>query len=131
MSQARYIGIDFGTKRIGIAVSDESNTFALPRTTIQNNKQALDELNTIVCDLEPQAFVIGESKNYAGQENPVMVAVRAFKAELERRFAKPVLFEPEFLTSHQVERVHGKTEHTDASAAAIILQSFLDRMKNN
>jgi RNase H-fold protein (predicted Holliday junction resolvase) len=57
-----------------------------------------------------------------------MSEIREFKTEIERRLrAVPVIYEPEFLTSHQAEHFQGKHPKLDASAAALILQSYLDR----
>jgi putative Holliday junction resolvase len=125
------MGIDYGSKRVGVAVSDESNSFALPRKTLQNNPSLFDELNTIICDVEPEAIILGESKNFQGEDNKIMKDIRAFKEKLENQFARPVIFEPEFLTSHQAVQFQGKNAEIDASAAALILQSYLDRLKNS
>jgi putative Holliday junction resolvase len=125
----RYLGIDYGTKRIGVALSDESNVFALPHSVIQNSKKLVDDLNTIICDNNIEVIVLGESKNFKGEENPVMKDIKKFKDNIENTLGKRVVYEPEFLTSHQAERFQGKTNTLDASAAAIILQSYLDKMK--
>ncbi len=126
----RYLGIDYGSKRVGIAVSDETNGFALPLVVLDNNKKIVDALNDIICEKEITHIVLGESKNYKGEDNTIMEKVREFKETLENRFGKPVIFEPEFLSSHQAEQFQGKNAMHDASAAAIILQSYLERVKN-
>jgi putative Holliday junction resolvase len=124
------MGIDFGTKRVGIAVSDSENKFAIPYSVIQNSKKLLDEVNTIICDNEVEVVILGESKDFKGKDNKVMEKIREFKEEIENKLGKKVIFEPEFLTSHQAQHIQGKTDLLDASAAAIILQSYLDRQKN-
>lgn len=129
-SAMRYMGIDYGSKRIGIAVSDENNTFALPHSVILNSKkelEVLEQINTIICDKEITHIIIGESKDFSGKENPIMKDIKIFKEALENRFAVPVIYEPEFLTSHHAEKFQGKNDMHDASAAALILQSYLDR----
>ncbi len=126
----KFMGIDYGTKRVGIALSDESNTFALPLKTLSNSKRIFDEINDIMCDKEITHIIIGESKNFQGQDNTVMKEIKVFKENLENRFGKPVLFEPEFMSSQQASSVQGDHALLDASAAAIILQSYLDRIKN-
>jgi putative holliday junction resolvase len=124
----RYMGIDYGTKRVGVAISDSTNKFALPHSVIQNSKKLVEDLNTIICDHEIEIVILGESKNYKMEDNPVMVKIKALKEEIENRLHKKVILEPEFMTSHQAEHFQGKTELLDASAAAIILQSYLDRL---
>jgi RNase H-fold protein (predicted Holliday junction resolvase) len=98
---------------------------------LENNKKLVDELNSIICDKEITHIVLGESKNFKGEDNVIMEKMRKFKEEIENKFQKPVIFEPEFLTSHQATQFQGKNDMLDASAAAIILQSYLERAKNN
>jgi putative Holliday junction resolvase len=123
------MGIDFGTKRVGIAVSDSENKFAIPHSVIQNSKKLIDDVNTIVCDNEVETVILGESKDFKGNDNKVMAKIRKFKEEIENKLGKKVIFEPEFLTSHQAQHIQGKHDLLDASAAAIILQSYLDRVQ--
>lgn len=126
----RYMGIDFGTKRIGVALSDSSNTFALPHSVVKNSKKIVDDLNTIICDNEVEVIVLGESKDFKGKDNKVMPKIRELKEAIENQLGKQVVFEPEFLTSHQAESIQGKHKLLDAAAAALILQSYLDRLAN-
>ena len=125
------MGIDYGSKRVGIAISDESNSFALPYKVIQNSKKLLDDINDIICEKGITHIVLGESKNFKGQDNTVMVRARELKTEIENKLNKPVILEPEFMTSQQASSVQGEHALLDASAAAIILQSYLERIKNN
>lgn len=127
------MGIDYGSKRIGVAISDENNTFALPKKVIVHTRhepahKIVDELNEIKCDNSITHIIIGESKNFKGEDNSIMPELRAFKETLENGLAVPVLFEPEFLTSHQAASIQGDHALLDASAAALILQSYLDRV---
>ena len=124
----RILGIDYGTKRIGVAVSDESRKFALPVAVVENGKLALKEVIEIAQQNKVKEIVIGESRDYKQQPNAVFQEADVFKEQLEKAgFA--VYLEPEFMTSVQAERFQGKNDMTDASAAALILQSYLDRKK--
>ena len=122
----RLIGIDYGTKRVGLAVSDEAGHFALPRTVIANTPTLLYEVRKIAVDEGVQEIVIGESRQYDMSANRILPEILAFKQALEEGGLK-VHLELEFMTSVQAGRWQGKTDKLDASAAAIILQSFLDR----
>ena len=124
----RILGIDYGTKRIGVAVSDESRTFALPVVVVKNSDIALREIIEIARQHEAKEIVIGESRNYRLQPNAIFEEADAFKKELEKAGYK-VHLELEFMTSVNADRFQGKTDMTDASAAALILQSYLDRTK--
>jgi len=122
------MGVDFGMKRVGIAVSDESRGFALPLSVIANTPTLLAEILKIAVDNEVEEIVIGESRNYKGEPNPIFNDVEIFKKELELKGYK-VYLEPEFMTSVQAKRFQGKHGMLDASAAALILQSYLDKVK--
>jgi len=126
----RILGIDFGSKRVGVAVSDPAQQFALPVSVVANTPDLLAEIWKIALDNEAKTIIIGESRNYAGEPNAIFPAVEAFKKELEKK-GFTVYLELEFMTSHQAARtaheLGGKQVNKDASAAAIILQSYLDR----
>jgi putative holliday junction resolvase len=125
----KYLGIDFGSKRVGIAVSDDLGKLAFPYAVLQNDKKMLETILEILKKEEIRKIVLGESKNFQGMPNKIQNEIDAFKEELEEKTRLKVESEPEFMTSVQAEQITGKNEMHDASAAAIILQSFLD--KNN
>ena len=139
----KYLGIDFGTKRIGVAVSDESATLAFPLGTVAAGEKALGEILDIIKENEVKIVVMGESLDFKQNKNPIMQATEAFANKLQDHQV-PVVFEPEFLTSALASRQSqgdpqrrekarkGPSEselNHDASAAAIILQSYLDRLR--
>lgn len=126
----RYLGIDFGSKRVGIALSDEEGTLAFPYSVLKNDKALLSEVERIVKEQKVKLIVMGESKDFKGDDNPIAKQIAEFKRVLEKTTRKKVEYEPEFLTSVQAARFQGKVEKLDASAAAIILQSYLDRQAN-
>lgn len=124
----RFLGIDYGTVRIGTALSDEGGTIAFPHAVYPNDAQILKKLLEIKEREDVGAVIIGESRNFQGEENPVMEKVRTFSKKVEKKLGVPVSFEPEFLTTAQVK--HNEREGMrDAQAAAIILQSYLDKQK--
>ena len=127
----RVMGIDFGTKRIGLALSDENRGMAFPLQVLENNKLAISTLSKIIKEKGVVLVVIGESKDFQMKDNPVMEAVRVFENLLSIESGVEIDYEPEFLTSHQAHHIQGKTKMLDASAATIILQSYLDRASTN
>ena len=135
----RILGIDYGTKRIGIAMSDEAGQFAIPHSTIQNvpnstsnvilkRRAIIGEIVSIANKNTVSIIVIGESRDYKGEPNKIFADVLELKKELES-LSFTVHLEPEFMTSQQAERFQGKNDLTDASAAALILQAYLDKNK--
>lgn len=125
----RILGIDYGTKRIGIALTDESGEFAIPKEVIANDKNTFQRLKDIIEENEVAEIVMGESKDFQGKDNTIMEAVHVLKKRLESEIKLPVYFEPEFMTSQEAEKLQGKTGMLDASAAAIILRSYIQRKK--
>jgi putative Holliday junction resolvase len=126
----RILGIDYGSKRVGIALSDEGRQFGMPLITINNSKNTLKEVIEIAKINNVKEIVIGESKNYKGEANTILPESLNFKMDLEKE-GYAVFLEPEFMTSANAERFQGKTNMLDASAAALILQSFLDKEQAN
>ena len=123
---AKYLGIDFGEKRVGIAVSDEDGKLAFPKVVLVNDKDLLKNIVDLCMKNAVEAVVMGESRDYQGQINDIMWKIEGFKKQLETIGFK-VIFEPEFMTSVQASQITGENKMLDASAAAIILQSYLDK----
>jgi putative Holliday junction resolvase len=123
----RHLGIDYGEKHIGIAVSNEDGTMAFPHATLSNGPELLGKIAEIVEQKEVKKIVIGESKNFQGKDNSIMERARAFASALEDKVSLPVHFEPEFMTSVEARHIQGGGEKTHASAASLILKSYFDR----
>ncbi len=148
MSHMRYLGIDYGSKRVGVAVSDEEGKFALPLLVLKNDSELLSSLKKIITDKVVGTVVLGESKNFKGEDNVIMSDIRKFKDVLEKEICLSVFLEPEFMTSSGAHRMNEfdkeqsrksgirlrkpvtRNAMLDASAAAIILQAFLDKNKS-
>lgn len=125
----KYLGIDYGTKRIGIALSDDDGQMAFPDSVIENNEKLIENLSKIISENKVGLVVIGESKNYKMEDNLIMEDVLNLKRVIEAEFGLEVELHPEVLTSVQAESIQGKNEMVDASAASIILQSYIDSIK--
>ena len=125
----KYLGIDYGEKRVGIAISDIEGKVAFPKVVLENNFELLQKISGLCKESEVGTIVIGESKDYKGEDNKINPKILSFKKELAS-LKLPIFLEPEFMTSMQVEKNFGKTDMLDASAASIILQTFLDKEKN-
>lgn len=125
----RYLGIDHGSKRIGIAVSDSEGRIAFPKSTIINRgiRPTLMELRYLVKKEEIVHIVIGLPLSTDGTETEQTREVRKFAEALEDDITLPIDFENEMLTSRLVEREGVAKDHVDESSAAIILQSYLDK----
>jgi len=123
----RFLGIDFGTKKVGLALSDEEGRVAFPLVTLGAGSNLVPTVANLVKEKHVHAVVLGESKDFKGRDNPVMQKAHIFKGELEAATDVPVYFETETFTSQEAKRIQGDVAELDASAAAIILQSYLDK----
>jgi putative holliday junction resolvase len=140
----RFLGIDYGTKRIGLAVSDENGTLAFPKEIVLNNAKTLEHLAEILKKENIAEIVIGESVDFSGRLNALSARIEVFILELEEEFKLPIHKQKEFLTSVEARRygsskelspsqAHSKVKQiksgrVDAKAAALILQRYLDKI---
>jgi putative Holliday junction resolvase len=126
----KYLGIDYGNRRIGLALSDDTLSRAFPHKTLQKSKTVLQEVLDVIQKEQVTHVVIGESKNNDMKDNPIMERITLFKKHLEEKGVK-VELHPELYSSAQVMSIMGtENKAIDASAAAIILQNYLELQKN-
>ena len=125
----KYLGLDYGTKRIGVAISDDTGTLAFPLTTVVAGQRALQEVSDLARKHKGGVIVIGESRNFKNEPNLLMEDIEQFKKDIAELAQVPVVYEPEFMTSAAAAR-EGESKSLDASAAALILQGYLDRQGN-
>ena len=126
MTASRFLGLDYGAKRIGIAISDENGSMAFPKEILANDQSFWLKLRVILKNYKVSEIVIGESVDFSGKLNPLSGPMEIFILELRAKFKMPVHKQKEFLTSVEARR-YIKSEYADASAAALILQRYLDK----
>lgn len=137
--EARLLGLDVGTKTIGMALSDVTRSIATPYHTVRRTKFT-DDAKAIQKTIEEHrvgAVVIGLPINLNGSEGPRAQSTRTFARNLAARIAVPILFWDERLSTAAVERHlieadasrKRRAEVIDRMAAAYILQGALDRLK--
>ena len=123
----KFLGIDYGDKRVGIAVSDEGGVFAFPRAVLQNTGKIFDEIKKICAEEEIEKIIVGVPISFSGGQSAQAEKVFAFVESLKSYIAMPIEKENEiFSTKSALDMGTGK-ETIDQSAAAIILQGYLDR----
>ncbi len=137
----RYLGIDYGAKRIGLALSDEHGIIAFPYAAVKN----LDDVCAVIKKEGVGTVVVGWPLSSTGREGGQAKEVREFAAKLAKklklqeavnrlnllksdfnRLTVGIEFENELFTTKIAERHTAKVK-TDASAAALILQTYLDK----
>jgi putative Holliday junction resolvase len=123
------MGIDYGTKRVGIALTDDQGLMAFPHAVLPNDPSLMKGIEKIVSENKVEMIVIGHSLNREGGVNAVHAAVEELIQDLTLSLGLPIELEPEQYTTKEATRFQGKTSMTDASAASIILNSYIMRMK--
>ncbi len=133
----RYLGVDFGEKRIGLAICDPSETLVSPlgRIDRRDDAQAADEIARTVREEEAGAVVVGLPANMDDTEGPQAARVRRFIEVLAARLTVPLHLQNEQLSTFVAdERLDGREltkagrrRRQDALAAAVILEDFLKR----
>mgnify|MGYP001223412613 CR=1 FL=1 len=131
----RYLGIDYGSKCVGLALSDDDGKMGFPHTVLSNTPALLEEVTKLIEEEGVQTVVFGDSKNLDGEENAIQQELKDFAEKLGVNAGVTIDFEPEYYTTKQAkdaQKLAGKeSERADAIAAAIILTSYLERHGNN
>jgi len=135
----KHLGIDYGSKRVGLSISDDRGTMAFPYKILPNNMELIDSIHNICGEEEVSDIVIGESHDLSGMPNKIMGSIEEFKRNLEAELELPISFQKEFMTTIEARGRAGKESlnarkvtkekngNADASAAALILQRYLDK----
>jgi len=137
----RVLGIDYGERRLGLATSDETGTFAFPAGVIERTKLARDmaALREVIREREIDRIVLGLPLHLSGREGDAAGAAREFAARIERDLDVPVEWIDERFTTVDAERAlreqgisgkRGKRKRkqlVDTTAATLLLRAWLDR----
>lgn len=135
----RVLGIDYGERRVGLALSDPTATIASPLPTLRRRKgkrPPVAPVARLAEEHEVAEIVVGLPLTLEGDESEWTAEVRAFGAALGERTGLPVAFRDERMTSVRAERAvrslglsrkeREEKERVDAAAAVLILQAYLD-----
>ena len=133
----RCLGIDFGTRRIGLALSDPTGSLATPLPFLENTslKEVVAKFQELVESHGVKTIVIGLPRNMDGSYGPSAQKVREFITQIQPHIAAEIVSQDERLTTAQASRDLSQIGLTqkelrkkvDSSSAALILQQFLDR----
>jgi putative Holliday junction resolvase len=131
----RYLAIDYGTKRTGLAICDASETIASPLTVLHGQKWLLKKIAEIIEAENVEAIVLGLPLNMTGTESSQTKLVRKFAEKLKEHISVPIHYQDERLSSFGAEEKLAPADFTrgkrkkriDAIAAAEILEAFLEQ----
>jgi putative holliday junction resolvase len=137
MRMQRYVGVDFGEKRIGLAIADDDARMAVPHRVFVNTGQPDEDMQhlSIIIKGEADVVVVGLPLTSEGTEGPMAKRVREFAEDLQFRTDLPLHFQDERMTTRenagllQGYPTEEKKRLLDALAAASILQTWLDKTK--
>ena len=132
----KIMAIDYGTVRIGIALSDEMHILASPLCTLINKKDALDEITLIIQKNNVEKIIVGLPITLSGNDSPMTVRVREFADRVREHISLPVelyderytslLAQDSMIASGKKRKTRQKKGELDKRAAAILLQEYLD-----
>lgn len=122
----KVLGIDYGKKWMGLAISDDERKMAFPYETLENNFKLFSRLNEIIKKEGIYKIVIGLPLNKKMKATDQTTEVENWAEKLIREVDSPIDFENEIFTSKIADRYEAKNLHS--AAAAILLQSYLDRI---
>ncbi|OGG89178.1 hypothetical protein A2592_00565 [Candidatus Kaiserbacteria bacterium RIFOXYD1_FULL_42_15] len=125
----RKMGIDYGSKKTGLALTDESGTMAFPHSVISTNSDLLKNIISLIEKEQVGEVVIGYSLDRDGSPNKIHTAVEGLMLDLTLAIGLPIHLQPEQYTTQAAIRLQGKTAMTDAAAAALILDSYITSNK--
>jgi len=124
----KFLGIDYGDRYIGLALG-ETGSIAVPHSVITRDEQLWTNLAHLVQDESIAVIVVGWPVSMSGNENERTRATDLFIAELSEKIRVPIYREDERLSSAEAKG-RGASGRVDASAAAVLLQSYLDKHGN-
>lgn len=125
----RYLGIDYGKKRMGLALSDEEGNIAFPRTqlTTYNIQLTTKIISDIIKKEGIEKIIVGLPVTFGGKESAQTAEARAFGEKMREALKVPIEFENEMLTTKMALKGGVAKSKVDAASAAILLQSYLDK----
>ncbi len=124
----KILGIDYGTKRIGIAISDETQTLAR-ELAIWSPEEFWQKLEEAIKAEGIERIVVGLPLNMSGDTTEKSMEVQTFVDELQKRITLPVEMVDERLSSVMAEQISGQNSGIDSLAAQIFLQNYLNKNK--
>jgi putative Holliday junction resolvase len=125
----KYLGIDYGSKKVGFAQSDDDGRLAFPLMIAPNDSALLRDTLELIREMKITVVVIGESLDSKGKPNEIAKKARAFGMEIENAVDVRLVFEKEWFTTVEARKQPGREgdHEVDDSAAALLLQRYLDK----
>lgn len=128
----KYLGLDYGSKHVGVAVSDMAGVYAFPKCTLSNDTKLVQNILEIIQKEGIERIVVGDTRSTEGYQNDVTAEADRFVGALKKQSGIPTERMWEAWSSLEAARFAPKgKKHDDASAAAIILQRYIEMRGNS
>ena len=124
----RILAIDYGSQKIGYALSDESGRVAFPGGVLKNDEKTLENFLNLIKEKAAGVIVLGKSLDSSGKPNPMMEEVEAFAINLAKLSGLKIDWCDERFTTNEANRHGGRDQSTDAGAATLILTRYLESL---
>lgn len=125
----RVLGIDYGEKRIGLALSDEEQKFSF-EYDIWQNYEFFERIESLIAEQDIEKIVLGFPLNMDGGETQKTQEVKEFKEHLLKQVSIPIEILDERLSSKMAAKIAGSDSEIDSLAAQIILENYLNKNRN-
>ncbi len=125
----RLLGIDYGSKKTGLALTDESGAMAFPHSVVPTDAKLLATIEKLILKEKVGEVVLGYSLNRDGEPNKIHAAAEELMLDLTLAVGLPIHLQPEQYTTQAAIQIQGRNTQTDASAAALILDAYLTKRK--
>lgn len=137
MTGGRILGLDIGSKRIGVAISDEEGMLASPVSMVERGRNDRVAFRKLIDRFQPTSLVSGLPTGMSGREGPQAAETRFYADLLAKDLKLPLEYYDERLSSAMAERAllesgmsrERRKEHIDSMAAAVMLQGYLDNQR--
>lgn len=123
------MGIDVGSKRVGVALSDEGRNMAFPEVVLKQDDTLVKSLVAIIEKKGVGEIVLGHSLDKEGKPNKIHELTEALMLDLTLETGLPVHLQSELFTTQAALRIQGRNDMTDAAAATLILDAFITKRK--
>jgi len=137
-NEKRILAIDYGKKRIGLAVTDPLNIFAYPLITLENNNSFMDKFKQIIVEYNVATIILGDPLKENGQNSDLDSQIRKFKKQIEEKFQIDVhmideRYSSQIAQQRIIQSIKSKKKRRDKSlldknAAAVILEDYLKQI---
>jgi putative holliday junction resolvase len=132
LKEGRILGIDYGSRRVGVAITDPARSVIFPREILRNNEFLIADLIQMCAEESVLTVVFGVPLKIDGTDTKQSKEIRVFAEKFEKESGLQVEYQDEAYTTFEAERMIGERKHLekDSFSAMKILEQYLQKLKN-